>query len=99
MLDRHLPQGADTGNTKDGTNLKHGKQSLLRQSTESRAAGYLPCPLLFFRPGLALLLTELPCLVFLNGARDWCSTFPVPLLLLVAMNQRTGTSYSVVLPA
>ena len=59
------------GRTQDGSsNLNHGRSKTYEQRIDQGGRRYRPWPLDFFRPGRALLLTELPMLVFLKRARE-----------------------------
>lgn len=59
------------GRTQDGSsNLNHGRNKSYEQRIDQGGRRYRPWPLDFFRPGRALLLTELPMLVFLKRARE-----------------------------
>lgn len=76
------------GRTYDGSsNLNHGRSKTYEQRIDQRRRRYRPWPLLFFLPGRALLLTELPMLVFLKRARETCSTRAAPDLALTAISR------------
>jgi hypothetical protein len=85
-------KGADThgpncdGRTYDSSSdLNHGRGKTYEQRIDPDSWRYRPWPRRFLRP-LALLLTELPMLVFLKAARETCSTLAAPVLDFAAIS-------------